>query len=253
MYHVRFRGSHYEIGLKWGTRLLKYGIFLLDHVPFEISQERRDFSEKCRPFYEKWYPEVLEDILHATKRLSNLITNMLKLNKLEKQTIRPVPKQYDLCAQLCDCALQFEDVWEKKGLEFEVDMEERRTIEADPGLLELVWTNLLSNAVKFTPAGGTITLTEYCDEAGITVIVSDTGCGMNDEVKQRIFDKFYQGDTSHATEGNGLGLALVKRILELSDGHVFVESQVGKGSTFTVRLRKLQNENENGSAAENEE
>lgn len=197
--------------------------------------------------------EYTENILHATRRLSDLITNMLKLNKLEKQAIKPVPRQYDLCAQLCDCAIQFEDIWEKKGLEFEVDIEERRTIEADPGLMELVWTNLLSNAVKFTQTGGTVTLIERCDETGITVTVSDTGCGMGDEVKRHIFDKFYQGDTSHSTEGNGLGLALVKRILELSDGSIFVESQAGKGSAFTVRLRKPQKENEGGSIAENKE
>ncbi|MDO4326224.1 MAG: HAMP domain-containing sensor histidine kinase [bacterium] len=197
--------------------------------------------------------EYTKNILHATKRLSNLIMNMLKLNKLEKQAIKPVPKRYDLCAQLCDCALQFEDVWEKKGLEFEVDMEERRTIEADQGLMELVWTNLLSNAVKFTPAGGTVTLIERCEETGITVTVSDTGCGMSDEVKRHIFDKFYQGDTSHSTEGNGLGLALVKRILELSDGHIFVESQAGKGSAFTVRLQKPQERDEDSFKPELEE
>lgn len=180
--------------------------------------------------------ECTESILYATRRLSDLVMNMLKLNKLEKQVIQPVPETYDVCAQLCACALQFEDTWDKKDLEFEADLEDRAMIRADAGLLELVWTNLLSNAVKFTPAGGTVTITQTSNEETITVCVSDTGCGMDEETRKHIFDKFYQGDPSHATEGNGLGLALVQRILELSEGAITVESVPGRGSAFTVTL-----------------
>lgn len=190
--------------------------------------------------------EQVENIRYATRRLANLIQNMLKLNKLEKQTIRPIPEEFDVCAQLCTCAVQFEDAWEKQDLEFEADLEDSAAVYADPGLMELVWTNLLSNAIKFTPAGGAITLKQWSEADRVLVSVADTGCGMTPEVVRHIYDKFYQGDSSHATNGNGLGLALVKRILELSEGSITVESTPGKGSTFTVSLpaapRKKQEE-----------
>lgn len=193
----------------------------------------------------------IDAILTATKRLSNLITNMLKLNKLEKQTIIPVPEAYDLSEQLCQCALQFEDTWEKKNIEFEVELEDQLMIKADQGLTELVWTNLLSNAFKFTSEGGKVTLKEKVEEKNIVVMISDTGCGMDDKTIKRIFDKFYQGDTSHSTEGNGLGLALVKRIIELSGGNISVESQKNVGTTFCVTL-PIVNQDDNEMSYEEE-
>ena len=180
--------------------------------------------------------EQVENIRYATRRLANLIQNMLKLNKLEKQTIRPVPEVFDVCAQLCSCAVQFEEVWERRNIEFEADLEDSAAVYADAGLAEIVWTNLLSNAFKFTPEGGTVTLTQRTEAACVRVSVTDNGCGMTPDTVKHIFDKFYQGDPSHSTQGNGLGLALVKRILELSDGSIAVESTLGKGSTFTVTL-----------------
>ena len=184
--------------------------------------------------------EYSQTILSAVHRLSELVRNMLKLNKLEKQVIKTVPEHYDVTAQICECAVQFEELWEKKNIDFEADLEDRVMLEADAGLLELVWTNLLSNALKFTPEGGTIRLSQSSDETNVTVCVSDTGCGMTPETMKHIFDKFYQGDTSHATEGNGLGLPLVQRILQLSDGTISVQSKPGEGSTFTVVLPKKQ-------------
>lgn len=180
--------------------------------------------------------ECTESILHATRRLSDLIMNMLKLNKLEKQVIQPIPKLYDVAAQICECALQFEEMWEKKEINFEVEIDERVMIRADEGLLELVWTNLLSNALKFTPPGGEICITQTSEENTVSFCIRDTGCGMEEETLRHIFDKFYQGDTSHATEGNGLGLALVQRILQLSEGTISVKSKPGEGSEFTVTL-----------------
>ena len=180
--------------------------------------------------------EYAKTIQGAAERLSNLIGNILKLNKLENQSIIPEMEPYDLSRQLCDCILQFEEAWEEKEIEIDTDMEDSLRIWADEGLLELVWNNLISNAVKFTEPGGTIRVTQRSDGDRITVSVSDTGCGMSKDSLKHVFDKFYQGDTSRAKEGNGLGLALVKRVIELLDGDIQVTSQEGEGSTFTVTL-----------------
>lgn len=172
----------------------------------------------------------------AATRLSNLIGNILKLNKLENQRITPEVKTYDVCRQLCESILMFEEKWEEKEIELETEIEDKAFIKADPSLMELVWNNLISNAVKFTEERGSIRISENSDEKYVRISVSDTGCGMSREMINHIFDKFYQGDTSHSKEGNGLGLALVKRVLELMDGDIQVTSEEGKGSTFIVTL-----------------
>ena len=187
--------------------------------------------------------EYADTIYQSSKRLADLISNILKLNKLEKQSIVPEIQVYDVCAQLADCALGFEQAWEQKELDFDADMEDRAEISADPALMELVWNNLFSNAVKFTEPGGSITLTETSDENNIYVSVRDTGCGMDEDTKRHIFEKFYQGDTSHATAGNGLGLALAMRVLQLNHFDIRVESVPGKGSCFTVTMPKAGGEN----------
>ena len=183
--------------------------------------------------------ECTEHILQSTRRLSSLITNILKLNKLDKQAIASLPQIYNLSEQLCECAIQYETIWESKGIDFIADIEDCAEVEADQELLALVWNNLLSNAFKFTSSGGTVTVRQTSDFESVTVSVSDTGCGMEEETKKHIFSRFYQGDTSHATEGNGLGLALVKRVLELEGGTIHVESTPGVGSTFQVSLPRV--------------
>ena len=182
--------------------------------------------------------EYAKAISEAARRLAQLITNILKLNKLENQQIFPQLDEYDLGEQLCESLLQFEDVWERKGLEIETDIQEDVRIRSDAELLSLVWNNLISNAVKFTPEGGTIGLSLKTQGNQVIVAVSDTGCGIKPEIGRHIFEKFYQGDTSHATQGNGLGLALVKRVVDIFGGEISVQSIYGKGSTFTVKFRR---------------
>lgn len=194
----------------------------------ELLQTDRGTEEERR--------EYARNIEEAAVRLSTLISNILKLNKLENQSIDPDIEDYDLSGQLEMCILQYEELWDEKELELEVDIAERVNVRADRSLMELVWNNLLSNAVKFTEPGGTVTIRQRTVEGQVEVSVTDTGCGMSQESIRHIFDKFYQGDTSHAREGNGLGLALVKRIIDLMNGEITVVSRPGQGSTFTVRL-----------------
>ena len=182
--------------------------------------------------------EYAKAISEAARKLAQLITNILKLNKLENQQIFPQPKEFDLGEQLCESLLGFEDAWEAKNLEIETDIEDDVRIKSDPELLSLVWNNLISNAIKFTPDGGKIGVSLKTDENAVIVQVRDTGCGMKPEVGQHIFEKFYQGDTSHATQGNGLGLALVKRVVDILHGQIGVQSVYGQGSTFTVSIRR---------------
>ena len=177
-------------------------------------------------------------ISEAARRLAQLITNILKLNKLENQQIFSQTQEFDLSAQLCESLLQFEDAWESKNLNIETDIQDEVRIRSDRELLSLVWSNLISNAVKFTPEGGTVAVSLKTEEEYVVVSVRDTGCGMKSETGIHIFEKFYQGDTSHATQGNGLGLALVKRVMDILKGEIEVQSVYGEGSTFTVRLKR---------------
>ncbi|MBP3412779.1 MAG: HAMP domain-containing histidine kinase [Oscillospiraceae bacterium] len=188
-----------------------------------------DLSEEKRMEYAK-------GITDGSRRMADMLTNILKLNRLENQQIYPEISEFDLGEQLCRCLLQYEAVWEKKNIEIETELAEDVRVKADAELLDHVWSNLFSNAFKFTPPGGTVRVSLTATEHHATVKVCDTGCGMTAEVGAHIFEKFYQGDASHSVQGNGLGLALVKRVIDIMHGEIGVESTVGKGSTFTVKI-----------------
>jgi len=182
--------------------------------------------------------KYLSNLKKACDKLTNLVTNILKLNKLENQRLIPELKKFNLSESLVNQIIQYEELIEKKEIELICDIEEDLYINSEESYLELIWNNLISNAIKFTPNKGTIKVSlkklggKYC------VSISDTGCGMDSETGMHIFDKFYQGDTSHSKEGNGLGLALVKKVIDLLGGSINVNSEIGKGTTFTVVIKE---------------
>ena len=180
--------------------------------------------------------EYAKGVTEGARRMADMMTNILKLNRLENQQIYPQAARFDLGEQLCQCLLQFENVWESRQIEIETDIGENIQVNADEELLSHVWNNLFSNAFKFTPPGGKVSVSLTATEHHAIVSVADTGCGMTPEVGAHIFEKFYQADTSRATQGNGLGLALVKRVVDILQGEIRVESAVGKGSAFTVKI-----------------
>ncbi len=186
--------------------------------------------------------EYAEELLSASRRLSDLITNILRLNRLENQQIYPSARRFDLGEQLCRCLLEFESTWERKNIEIETDIENDVTVVSDEELLPIIWDNLFSNALKFTEPGGVVSVSMKADGEYAVVTVKDTGCGISPETGKHIFEKFYQGDTSHASQGNGLGLALVKRVVDIVGADISVESEVGRGSAFTVRIDRRADE-----------
>lgn len=174
-------------------------------------------------------------LLQASKRLSNLITNILKLNKLENQSINVENKEFNLTESLSEIVISFEELIERKNIKLECEFDDVY-INSSVSLLEIVWNNLISNAIKFTNESGNISITlKKVDDTAI-VRVSDTGCGISQEIGARIFEKFYQGDTSHKQEGNGLGLPLVKKVIDILGAEISVSSEVNKGTTFTITL-----------------
>lgn len=182
--------------------------------------------------------EYAASITSASERLSSLITNILRLNRLENQQLKPKAEEFDLGAQLGEAVLGFEQVWTDKEIELSIDIPDEVAVSSDKELLSLVWNNLLSNAFKFTESGGTVGVQLEADEEYAIVKIRDTGCGISADTGRHIFDKFYQGDTSRASQGNGLGLALVKRVIDIIGSEISVSSTLGEGSTFTVKLRR---------------
>ena len=179
----------------------------------------------------------MQGLAFQTKKLSELITNILKLNKLENQQLLPENETFDLAELVRTSLLTYENLIDKKEIVLECDIDEIQ-LSGGESLVELIVNNLLSNAVKFTERGGKVQVSLKDEGENAVIKVKDSGCGISKEVGKHIFDKFYQGDTSHSSEGNGLGLALVKKVIDIIGGEIAVESKVGEGSTFTVKLKK---------------
>lgn len=195
---------------------------------FARQLQRDDLTDEER----REYATIIAD---ESQRLATLATNILQLSKLENQQIVTEKTEFRLDEQLRSCILLLEKQWTAKNLELEVDLDEV-TCYDNAEMLSQAWVNLLNNAIKFTPEGGAIGVSLTKGDKEIAVQISDTGIGMSKETQAHIFEKFYQGESSHHAEGNGLGLAMVKRIVALSHGRIHVESMEGQGTTFTVAL-----------------
>jgi signal transduction histidine kinase len=168
-------------------------------------------------------------------RLIKLTGDLLSISKLEHQKIQEKSEAFRLDEQLRQAVMLLQPAWSMKSISVDMDVTEIECV-GNEELLAQVWSNLLDNAVKFTGKDGLITIWARAGGSGITVKISDNGEGMDKETQGRIFEQFYQGDTSHTTEGHGLGLALVKKIIDVSAGSISVSSKPGSGSTFTVKL-----------------
>ena len=179
--------------------------------------------------------EYVEKILHNTRRLSSLIGDILLLSKVENQTIAREETEFRLDEQVRQSILSLEPQWSEKETDFDVELEEI-SYRGDERLLLHVWNNLIGNAVKFNPPNAAVRLRLSRSDGGVIFTVEDEGPGIPPEAQKHIFDKFYQGDSSHREEGNGLGLALVKRILNVCGGEIAQENLPGRGCRFTVRL-----------------
>ena len=180
--------------------------------------------------------KYIEKILHNTRRVSDLVGNILLLSKVDNQTIVSKRAKYRLDEQIRQSILLLEDKWTKKDIEFDLELDEIEYY-GDESIMLHVWTNIIDNAVKFSHDGGMISITATRAGEGIKVSVSDNGPGIPEDKLNHIFDKFYQADSSHKEVGNGLGLALVKQILDLCGGRVTAENKTPCGCVFTVTLK----------------
>ena len=179
--------------------------------------------------------EYIEKILYSTKRLSGLVGSILLLSKIENQTIQTNKEIFRLDEQIRQAIVLLEPKWGAKEIDFDVDMEPVKFL-GNGALLHHVWLNLIDNAIKFDPPGGMVKLRLKRLDHSISFMVQDSGPGIEDGKQTRIFDKFYQADSSHMDEGTGLGLALVKRIVDINRGTIHVQNMEGGGCRFTVIL-----------------
>lgn len=179
--------------------------------------------------------QYVDKILFNTRRLSTLLGSILLLSKIENQSIPVNQVKYRLDEQIRQSIVALEPAWSKKEIEFDVEMD-RVEYTGNEQMMHHVWDNLIGNAIKFNPECGMVRIRLNEQSGRVTFTVEDSGPGISEEAKRHIFDKFYQADSSHKEEGNGLGLALVKKILAVSSGEISVENISGGGCRFTVIL-----------------
>lgn len=179
--------------------------------------------------------EYLDIIIGEADRLSALATNLLNLSKLEDQRTVIDPRPFDLSEQLRRVIVSLQPRWDEKAITVDVELDDCRYL-GDEALMHQVWVNLFDNAIKYTGKGGNILVKLVASPKSVIVTFRDDGCGMGEETRLHIFDKFYQGETSHTSEGNGLGLTLCQRIVQMHGGSIHVSSVQGKGSSFSVEL-----------------
>lgn len=182
--------------------------------------------------------EYLKIIIEETDRLSRLATNTILLSRLSTQKIVTDTQRYDLSEQIRQCSILLSQKWMEKEIDFTLNLPDVM-FDGNRELMQHLWINLISNAIKHTPSKGEISVIAEENEKMITVIISDNGEGMDENTKKHLFEPYFQGDASRSEQGLGLGLSIVKRIVELCEGSISVESAPGKGSTFSVRLSKL--------------
>jgi len=195
---------------------------------FAKQLQRDDLTDEQRREYTRI-------IVAESERLANMSSNVLLLTKLENQQIVTDQTTYSLDEQLRNCILLMEKQWSEKDLDLRLDLDALDYL-GNEEMMSHVWVNLISNAIKFSPRGGVLEVGCMQVQSFIVVHVRDEGEGMDAATQARIFEKFYQGDSAHATEGNGLGLALAKRIVELCRGKIAVDSAPGQGTRFSVYL-----------------
>lgn len=179
--------------------------------------------------------DCIDKILFNSRRLSSLLGSILLLNKLENQQVSTKQSKYRLDEQIRQSVVALAPAWEQKNIELDVDLE-RTYYCGSEAMMRHVWDNLIANAIKFTPENSTVKILLREEGAHLTVRIADQGPGLSEEAQKHMFDKFYQGDTSHKQDGNGLGLALVKRILSIEQAEILTENLPEGGCCFTVKL-----------------
>lgn len=190
-------------------------------------------EEDLPPGDRKEYLEIIRD---ESRRLAELSTSILTLSRIESQSILKDREDIRLDEQIRQSVLVTDQKWRDKTLDFRLDLEEA-VYSGSPSLLKEVWLNILDNAAKFSPAGEVISVTLRKKEGRFVAAITDHGPGMDEKTVSHIFEQFYQGDTSHTAQGNGLGLAMVQKIVQLHGGSIEVDTAPGKGSCFTVVLQ----------------